>query len=100
MTATNPAPRKATKAATATVASPVTVPVPAQPEAPAVETTKASVTVFFSLPVDTRRFVKFSLKEGDPTGNFVDTHYVGKEAIKALGNPSRIKVTVEAADED
>ena len=102
MTASTNTPRKATKAATATVA-PVTMSVPVQ--APAVEATRdetprPTVAAVFAEPASTKRFVRYNVAISGDVAAFVATHYLSAEAAAKLGNPSRIRVTVEALGDD
>lgn len=58
----------------------------------------ATVSLEFEYERDTKNTVRFAetVEDGDPT--LVGTLYLQKFANKELGNPERIRVTIEAVD--
>jgi len=44
----------------------------------------------------TKNMVRFQIAEGDPKDAPMGYIYVNNEALKKLGNPTKLKVTIEA----
>lgn len=67
----------------------------AKKAAPPANVDTITVEAFFAEPEDTKRFRKYH-KVGDPDTAMVDSFYLSRAAAEKLGNPERIRVTVEA----
>jgi hypothetical protein len=60
----------------------------------ATQTTKKSVQVTLGSPQEKKSVVRYDSPEEDGA---LSTVYVRKEALKGLGNPDKIKITIEPA---
>lgn len=58
--------------------------------------TKKTVTVEMPTSIPKKKVIRFEVEDPDNSTDAVKNVYVSNAAVKALGNPDGIKITIEA----
>jgi len=55
------------------------------------------ITVELGNPQEKKYVTRYDFEERDDSDAAMSSAYISKEALKELGNPERVKITIEAA---